>query len=88
MIPEWKGTDPVLLILFTGIWISVITMIGCNAFFKDDGQLFQVLSALVAGFSGAFFGRMKPQEKPPAPGSTTVTNTSQVTDTPADQSKN
>ena len=76
------NTDPVLLILFAGIWISVGIMIACAVWFKDDGQIFQVLSSLVAGFSGAFFGRMKPQEKPPAPGSTTVTSTQQVTDTP------
>jgi hypothetical protein len=77
MIPS----DPVLLLLFLGIWVSVGIMIACAIAFKDDGQIFQVLSSLVAGFSGAFFGRMKPQEKPPDPGSTTVTSTSQVTDT-------
>ena len=63
MNPEWKGTDPVLLLLFAGLIIFTGIMIWVSHIFKDDGQIFQVISGLVTGFAGAFFARMKPQDK-------------------------
>lgn len=60
MDQHWK-VDPVLLLLFSGITIFTGVMIFIEFKFKDDGQLFQVVSGLVAGFAGAFFTRLKPR---------------------------
>jgi len=51
------------MLLFAGICIFTCVMFTSEHYFHDDGQLFQVTSNLVAGFSGAFFTRLKPQTK-------------------------
>lgn len=53
--------DRTLFLLFFGMVFFVFVLIFVEYFFKDDGQMFQVISGLVTGFAGAFFGRMKPQ---------------------------
>jgi hypothetical protein len=60
MKQDWR-IEPILLLLCGGIFLSVVIMLFCEHYFKDDGQIFQVVSNLVAGFSGAFFGRMSPR---------------------------
>jgi hypothetical protein len=55
--------DPVLILLFLGMWLATATLIGVDILFKSEGQIFQVLSGLVTAFAGAFFARMKPDTK-------------------------
>ena len=59
-----KSIDPELLLLFVGIWLGVGVLIYVEHFFKDDGQVFQVLASVTAGFAGAFFGRISGKNHP------------------------
>ncbi len=76
----FKSTDSVTLLLYYGIWLSILVLVVGEIFFKDDSQLFQVVSSVLIGFLGAFLGRVKPEGPPP--GSTTATTTTRVTETP------
>ncbi len=57
---DWR-IDPVLLLLFTGMIFFTSVLIGVEHFFSSDGQLFQVISNIDAGFVGAFFMRVNPK---------------------------
>jgi len=59
--------DPILWMLFAGMVMFSAVLVFIEYAFKEDGQLFQVFSNLLAAFSGAFFMRVKPKE-PPQPG--------------------
>lgn len=52
--------DPVLYLLFSGMIFFTLILIGVEYFFMADGQMFQVVAGVLTGFTGAFFGRMKP----------------------------
>ncbi len=77
--------DPVLKLLFAGMVLFTAVLIGVTWFFKDDGQIFQVVSALVSGLAGSFFTRLKPAKTEPMEQaeSTTVTKISPI-DPPAE----
>jgi len=61
--------DPLLWMLFAGIWMSVGALIFVAWVLKDDSQLFQVMSSgLVGGFTAAFFMRVNPKAPTPMPG--------------------
>ncbi len=70
-----------LMIFFTGMLIFV------EHFFASDGQVFQVISSLLTGISGAFLMRIKPRG-PASPedlsNTTIATTTSTVTVPPAE----
>ena len=85
--PLRPKADPVTSMLYWGIWISVGILIAVEWGFKEDAQIFQVLASVVAGFVGAFFGRIKPAAPETPPGTTTVTSVDQVTKTPPDPPK-
>lgn len=55
--------EPTLYLLFYGMIFFAGVLIGVEYFFKEDGQMFQVIAGILTGFTGAFFGRMKPGEK-------------------------
>lgn len=59
---EHARIDPVDRLLVGGIGVFVVLMILVGAWHPNDGQTFQVLTNLVAGFSGAFLGRLKQSE--------------------------
>lgn len=52
--------DRVLYLLFAGMLFFTAVLIGVEYFFKDDAQVFQVIAGILTGFTGAFFGRLKP----------------------------
>ncbi len=85
---KW-GIPPIVMLLFVGIFISTAVLIFVEYAFKDDGQVFQVIGALVVGFSSSFFTKLKSGETtPPPPGSTTSTTVDQVVVTPPTGEKN
>lgn len=59
---KW-GIEPIMYLLFAGVFLSVLVAIYVETKFKDDGQMFQMTSTLVVGFSSAFFARMSPKRK-------------------------
>ena len=70
--PKWKGVDPVVWLLFAGIVFSTGALIAVCLMFKDDGQVFQVIAAMLTGFSTALFSRTRsaaarPGQGPPEP---------------------
>ena len=54
-----KRIDPILWLLLGGIIWASLMLILCDEIFNSDGEVFQVFAALVAGFSGSFFTRLK-----------------------------
>lgn len=76
MIERFK-VDPTLMLLFLGIFAMTGILIFCEHFFASDGQIFQVISGLVTGFAGAFFGRINP--KPAHEETKTSTDTTNTT---------
>ena len=64
--------DPTLRLLFIGMVFFTAVLIFVEYRFQTDAQVFQVVASLVAGFSGAFFGRINPHT-PPDPGTTQTT---------------
>lgn len=64
MLKEVGGT---VLLLFVGMVFFTGVLIFVEFRFQSDGQVFQTVASLLAGFSGAFFGLMKAKEKPSTP---------------------
>lgn len=77
----WRA-DPILSLLFCGMIFFTGILIFVEWRFESDAQVFQVIASLLAGFSGAFFGRIKPgPEHTKQPGESTVSvTTTQVKD--------
>lgn len=68
MTPPDEQREPVesVLLLLAGLMIFfTVVLIGCEIKFKDDGQVFQVISGLLTGISGAFLMRIKPRANAP-----------------------
>lgn len=61
MKQEWH-VEPVLLLLFFGLFLSIAILVAVQTFWPNDGQVFQVISGVATGFAGAFFARMNPKE--------------------------
>ena len=57
---DWR-MDPVLVLLFVGIWISLGALILVAAKFPNNGQLFIITSGLVTASSTGFFLRVNPK---------------------------
>jgi hypothetical protein len=77
--------DPILKLLFIGIVFFTLVLFAAEKWFTNDGQIFQVVSGLLTGFSGAFFmGIKKDLGLPDDTASTTVskTVTTKVQETP------
>lgn len=55
-----NNIDPILFLLFAGMILCGLGVLWVDHFFPSDGQVFQVFSNLLAGFSGAFFMRVNP----------------------------
>ena len=86
--PNWKE-DKVMLVLafFTVFFTAVVLTVDFTR--PSDGQVYQTFVSLLAGFAGALTIHLKSgTEKPaPPPGSTTVADVHQVTQTPPDTEK-
>ncbi len=76
--------EPVLILL-SGLMIFFTAMIFvAEHFFASDGQIFQVISGLLTGISGAFLMRIKPRG-PASPGdleNTVVSSTTSAVTVP------
>lgn len=57
--------EPIIWLLFAGIFLLLGILIGVEVAWKDDGQMFQVIAGLLSAFSGAFFMRIKPKDDKP-----------------------
>ncbi|HKS75107.1 MAG TPA: hypothetical protein VJQ82_18005 [Terriglobales bacterium] len=55
--------EPVLLLLSGLVIFFTACLFASEHFFKDDGQMFQVVSNLLSGFGGALLMRVKPASK-------------------------
>lgn len=76
--------EPVLILL-SGLMIFFTAMIFvAEHFFASDGQIFQVISGLLTGISGAFLMRIKPRgpATPDDPHNTVVSSTTQTVSIP------
>lgn len=62
-----KQIDPILMLLFSGILFFTGILFISEHYYPMDGQIFQVISGLLTGFSGAFFMGIKNQLGPPEP---------------------
>ena len=56
---QTEKVDPVLYLLFIGMVFFTAVLIGVEYFFKDDGQVFQVVAGILTGFAGSFFTKLK-----------------------------
>lgn len=73
VVTSIRDIDALDKLLFFGIIFFVFILIYLARFEANDGQTFQVISGLITGFAGAFFGRMKPKaDKTPDANSTTA----------------
>ena len=53
--------EPIVTLLFVGLFISVGLLFVCEHFYANDGQMFQVIAGIVGNFTGALFMRVKPR---------------------------
>ena len=60
-----KDIDPVLRLLFYGMLAYTALLLFVEWRFNNDSVVFQVISSIISGFTGAFFGRMVPPHKEP-----------------------
>ncbi len=68
--------EPQVLLLFIGLVLYTMLLIFVEWRFASDAVVFTVISNLVSGFAGAFFGRMKPADNiNHQPGETTTSAT-------------
>lgn len=59
------GVDPELKLLFAGMFIFAAMLFVAEERYRSDGQMFQAISSLLAGFSGAFFAKITTKDKKP-----------------------
>ena len=85
MKQDWR-IDPILILLFIGIWMSLGALMFVAGHFPNNGQLFIITSGLVTASSTGFFLRVNPksmQEQDTAagvtPGTTAATTTVNTT---------
>jgi len=70
--------EPVVLLLFLGLFLSVAFLFLSEKWFPMDGQMFQVMAGLVGFFTGALGLRINPKKSEPsseAPPAATSTST-------------
>lgn len=75
--------EPILILLFVAMVFFTGCVFAAEHFYPNDGQMFQVVSNLLSGISGAFLMRVKPPEKTPPtvqdPATTSTTVIEKVT---------
>lgn len=80
---NWREDKAIITLGFFTVFFAFITL-GVVLLRPNDGQTYQTFVSLLSGFAGAILLHLNPQKVAP-PGSTTVTSTEQVTETPKDQ---
>ncbi len=55
--------EPVLRLLAVMVVFFTLLLFVAEKLFPNDGQIFQVISGLLAGYGGALLMRVKPQDK-------------------------
>lgn len=53
--------EPIVLLLFAAMIFFTGALFAAEKWYPNDGQIFQVVSGLLTGISGAFLMRVKPQ---------------------------
>jgi hypothetical protein len=78
--------EPVLILLAVLVICFTVALFVAEKAFPNDGQIFQVISGLVTGFSGALLMRVKPRSAGDdlPEGSAQQTTTQQTTITPGE----
>ncbi len=76
----WRE-DKTLIILCVGIVFFTVMVCVADYTKADDVQLYTLFAGVFGQFTGALMMHLR-GEKPTPPGSTTVTETSQITETP------
>lgn len=56
----FRGLDSVLLLLMCGIVFFTLILLAVEAFWRNESDIFQVLSNVLSAFVGAFLLRVKP----------------------------
>lgn len=77
--------EPIIKLLTALVVFFILLLMVESRIAPNDGQTFQVISGVLATFSGVLAGRINPMGKKPdqpPPGSTTITKVDQVTETP------
>lgn len=73
---DWR-VDPVLLLLLGAIVFFTLVMIYASHLFPTNQVLFQTISGLLTGFSGAFIMRVNPKSMSQQDSDTAASNTPQ-----------
>lgn len=68
-ISDNSTVEPILKILCLLMVFFTVVLISVDYLFKGEGQVFQVVSSVLAGVTGAFLARINPHQNPP-PGPT------------------
>lgn len=79
--------EPVLLLLTILVLAFCGMLFAAEHWFVSDSQLFQVISGLVTGFSGALLMRVKPRSERGDPGTEPDTTTTVTTPTATVETK-
>ena len=58
-----KSLDPVAMLLAFCTAFFTLCLFATMAFWKDDGQMFQVISGMATGSFGAFVGYIVPRSR-------------------------
>ncbi len=82
---NWRD-DKTLIVLCGGIMLFTVVTIAVVAMWQTDGQIYTLFAAAFGQFTGALMMHLKTDKAPP-PGTTTVTNTAQVTSVPPEEPK-
>lgn len=73
--------EPILMLLASLMIFFTAMIFVAEHFFPNDGQIFQVVSGLLTGISGAFLMRIKPRAGvQPDPATTMTTRETQTTE--------
>ena len=75
--------EPILKMLAALMIFFTAMLFISERFFTSDGQIFQVISGLLTGISGAFLMRIKPRASLTPDSASTVTTTQTVASTQA-----
>ncbi len=60
-----ENVEPIIYLLCIMIGFFVVVLMACEAFWKDDAQIFQVIATGLSGFIGALLARIKPAQQQP-----------------------
>ena len=83
---KWRDEKTLIMLAAGTLFFTGVTLF-VSYTRPNDGQLYTLFGTMVSGFSSALLLHLKPNTAPPPPGSTTVADVHQVTQTPPDPEK-